>query len=157
MSKQGFTLIELLVVVLIIGILSAVALPQYEKSVSRARAAEAMTTTKTVLDAAAIYVATYRRCPSDLSDLDIKVSPNGKDWTFAIDNDDLGSRNCGVTVTPRKGTSFTARRIYVKNPGETFTGVDAGSTVWECASGTCTDFFFDLGVKAIGESDTYYQ
>ena len=54
MNTKGFTLIELLVVVLIIGILSSVALPQYTAAVEKSRATEAWTTLKSINDALAI-------------------------------------------------------------------------------------------------------
>ena len=54
--KRGFTLIELLVVVLIIGILSSVALPQYTNAVRKARIPEARVILRALANAGDLYI-----------------------------------------------------------------------------------------------------
>ncbi len=83
--NKGFSLLELLVVILIIGLLAAIALPQYQKVIERSKMHEAVIILKSIAEAQQRYYMIHNRYLTC-------------DETEGLDIDIQGSDNCSYST-----------------------------------------------------------
>jgi type IV pilus assembly protein PilA len=135
-SQEGFTLVELMVVVAIIGILAAVAIPNYQKYQARARQSEAKIALAAMYTAEVSFSAeqtTYTGCLNQIG-----YAPTGDKQYY------LEGFGAGVTAGTTCGnTGGFACNGYSYNAG----GPVAGST---CTAATVNNDYFQNTMNAGG-------
>ena len=132
--QSGFTLIELMIVVAIIGILAAIAIPQYQNYVARAQVTEALSLASGTKIAIAEYVNIKGEFPENNSDaglgLDAGTNISGKYVTSVV-----------VTRTAAAGPAVVtalfsaAAHAKLRTGTLVLTGTNQGGSIsWACAS-----------------------
>ena len=126
--KKAFTLIELLVVVLIIGILAAIALPQYERAVEKSRLAEAKIILRHIADAQRAYYMTNGKYSENLDELGVDIP--GKDVPSQEGRKDTNSfRYAAYRMGNVENTIAFASRLPYNTDYELYIKADDGKIV----------------------------
>ena len=81
---HGFSLMEVMIVVVIIGIIAALAYPNLEKYLKRARQTEAKTNLSAIYTAQKIYFTLDQSYAEDINELDLSLV-QGDPYTFTME------------------------------------------------------------------------
>ncbi|WP_047708712.1 pilin [Plesiomonas sp. ZOR0011] len=124
--NKGFTLIELMIVVAVIGVLAAIAIPQYQNYVAKGELGSAIATTSSLKTNAEDFVVTKGNFPTDVS---------------SIGASHLSSAPMGAIALAASGTSgggtikytLSASSVSPKAKGSIVTLTRSDDGAWACS------------------------
>ncbi|HIH0898611.1 pilin [Vibrio cholerae] len=128
-QQQGFTLIELMIVVAVIGVLAAIAMPQYQKYVAKSEVASVLATltgSKTNVEAYTVENGIFPK-KGDETKLGVPTMPLGTAIFPETPENDGGTISFTFTTVASGASSLTADRNL------TLTRT-AGSGEWKCST-----------------------
>ncbi len=113
--NKAFTLIELLVVVLIIGILSAIALPQYQKAVAKTRYATLKHLVQSIYEAEQVYYLGNGEYTIEFDALDIDMGEKREDEEDNVHHRYFPWGFCDIVLREDSKQSFAyCRNLQIK-------------------------------------------
>ncbi|MGJ3248956.1 MAG: type IV pilin-like G/H family protein [Elainellaceae cyanobacterium] len=137
-KDQGFTLIELLVVIIIIGILSAIALPSFLNQANKARQSEAQTYVGSINRGQQAEFLEENEFGTDLTSLELGIPAETDNYTYET-GVDITSTGTNATVTSTADPTGTlkgyAGRVFVGNVATTGTEYSTLAVLCEGTAG----------------------
>jgi type IV pilus assembly protein PilA len=128
MGKRGFTLIELMIVVAIIGILAAIAIPNFLKFQAKSKQSEAKTNLKAIYVAETGYFG-ENNVYADFAT--VNWVPVGKKliYAYSISGTPPAAAAATGTTTTATATTYTSTAGYTGTPTWVVTGIGAGTAL----------------------------